>query len=51
MKILDEKQKNALGLINGVIENLDNNLKKYRTAIKNLLKEKENFIKIKDMIR
>jgi len=51
MKVLTEKQKNALGLINGVIENLDNNLRKYREVIKNLLKEKENFNKIKNMIK
>jgi len=51
MKVLSDDQRFAITLLNGVINNIDNNLKKYRTAIKGLQKEKENFIKIKGMIK
>lgn len=51
MKVLNDDQKEAITLLNGVINNIDNNLKKYRDAIKGLQKEKEHFIKIKNMIK
>lgn len=50
MKVLTEEQKEAISLLNGIIKNIDVNLKKYRDAIKNLQKDKEHFVKIKKMI-
>jgi len=51
MKVLSDDQRFAITLLNKVIDNINNQLKKYRDAIKGLQKEKEHFIKIKGMIK